>query len=587
MTFPVGAKKRTVARSMGSAKARIRLHLWRRWALVVLIAAVGSWRAAGQCVEEQKLTGSDVAADDGYGVSVSLREDVAVVGAWRDDCQAGADCGSAYVYRFDGSTWVEEQKLTAFDAAAGDEFGFRVSASHDRVAVGARLDDCRFGAWCGAVYVYRWDGSIWDLEQKLTSPNPGVHRFFGTSVSLNGDRMLVGSPRDDCAAGADCGAAYVYRFNGVTWVLEQKLTAPDAGPGDDFGFAVSLSDGVALVGARLDASAYVFRFDGATWTHEQTLVPPAAKRGGLFGSAVSVDGNVAVVGASRDGCDAGPNCGSAYVFRFNGSSWDEERRLTAFEAAANDFFGDSVSVDDNVAVVGVMGADCPAGFTCGATYVYRFNGFAWVLDQKLTLPEAADGDFFGRSVTVDRELVLVCAHEDNCSGDADCGVAYVFSCLFEPTLAGLEIKPGGCRDPVNPKSRGVVPVALVGDVDFDVATVVPESLMLGRADGIGESVAPRLGRPGPGIRIVDLATVHSGEPCECHEAGGDGIDDLSLKFSTAEMNRAFDLESFLPGATVELVLRGSLDDGTRFEAVDCITMPGVARPAAEPKRERR
>ena len=161
-----------------------------------------------------------------------------------------------------------------------------------------------------------------------------------------------------------------------------------------------------------------------------------------------------------------------------------------------------------------------------------------------------------------------------------CGSAYVFSCV---TDAHLDIRPDSCPNPVNPKAKGVVPVALVGSLAVDAAMVDPNSLMLSRADGVGEGVSPLSGDRGPGMVIADLATPVDGEPCACQEPDdhgvGDGIDDLMLKFSTSEMSRAFELDALRPGSTVELVLRGALQDGTTFRATDCIVIPGTDRDA--------
>lgn len=564
----------------------------RRMALIAVLAVIGATRVFGQCLERQKLAAFDQAADDYFGGCVSVSGDTAVVGASGDDCAAGDWCGAAYVYRFTGVRWVGEQKLVASDASAGDRFGFSVAASGAAIAVGAWGDDGAEGVACGSAYVFRFDGATWVEEQKLTASDAHEGDNFGRSISISGDVIVVGAYQSDCEAGEDCGSAYVFRFDGMEWAEEQKLVASDADAGDLFGWSVSVSEDTAVVGAvwadcplgENCGSTHVYRFRGAGWVEEQELRLSSLGPFALAGSAVSVSQDTVVVGAAGTNCLWGSVCGAAAVFPFNGTRWGPGLFVHASQPTPSDRFGWSASVNDDTFVVGLPGRPCTAGRYCGSAQVHHFDGVRWVRLPELTTADAAPNDDFGGSVSVSRDTVLVGAVGVDCADGDSCGAAYFYWCGI---VAGLEIKPGGCRDPVNPKSRGVVPVALVGDLDFDVAAVVPESLMLARADGVGESVPPHLGRPGPGIRIVDLATVHSGEPCECHEAGGDGIDDLSLKFSTAEMNRAFDLESFLPGATVELVLRGSLEDGTRFEAVDCITMPGLGRPAVEPKWERR
>jgi hypothetical protein len=138
------------------------------------------------------------------------------------------------------------------------------------------------------------------------------------------------------------------------------------------------------------------------------------------------------------------------------------------------------------------------------------------------------------------------------------------------TSAYLDIKPGSCPNAFNRTSKGVLPVALLGTDTFDVSDVDVASLELARSDGVGGSVAPHEGPPGPHTVIDDVATVLEGEPCECSEDGGDGHDDLSIKFKSRDVADELDLDDFERGDTVELTVSGTLLDGTAFEANDCI-----------------
>ena len=215
------------------------------------------------------------------------------------------------------------------------------------------------------------------------------------------------------------------------------------------------------------------------------------------------------------------------------------------------------------------------GTGCGSAYVFRFNGTSWVERQRLTATDPRVGDAFGFSASVSGNTVVVGARNADCVAGGLCGAAYVFSCA---TDAHMDIKPGGCPNPVNPKSNGVVPVALAGSDVFDVNDVDVSSLVLGRSDGVGSQITPATKNNGRlHASLVDVATPLEGTDCDCHERGGDGIDDLMIKFSTPEMSRAFELDALRPGSTVELVLRGFLQDGTTFVATDCIVIPGTDR----------
>jgi hypothetical protein len=158
-----------------------------------------------------------------------------------------------------------ESKLLASDGTEGDWFGHAVSISGDVALVGAELESDK-GTYSGAAYVFRWNGSSWVEEEKLLASDGLGYDYFGSSVSISGDVALVGAYGDDDNSIIDSGAAYVFRYNGETWVEEDKLLASDGAANDRFGSSVSISGDVALVGAYLDddnggdsGSAYLFK----------------------------------------------------------------------------------------------------------------------------------------------------------------------------------------------------------------------------------------------------------------------------------------------------------------------------------------
>jgi hypothetical protein len=155
------------------------------------------------------------------------------------------------------------------------------------------------------------------------------------------------------------------------------------------------------------------------------------------------------------------------------------------------------------------------------------------------------------------------------------------SCEELVALAGeLDIKPGSCPNPFNLKSNGKLPVALAGTAGFVVAQVKQSTLRLGRADGKGGSVPPIEGPPGPHTTVDDVATPFAGALCDCHDAGGDGTNDLVMHFDTQTLVDELGLECFEPGEAVALALTGELENGSAFVATDCIVIvPGSAQPA--------
>ena len=333
--------------------------------------------------QRQKLLASDgqggVPNGDWFGVAVTIDGDTAVIGASAVD-----GGGAAYVFRFDAdtSTWIETQKLLASDREVGDHFGISVEISGDVAVIGAWGDDDN-GANSGSAYVFRVDPktSQWIEDQKLLASDGAAGDFFGTAVAVSGAPpgwIIVGADgHDDTAESA--GAAYVFRYDADTsaWVQEQKLLASDGAKIDRFGDSVSISGETALIGARLDGngSAYVFRFDpagapGSQWVQEQKLV--ASDPGGTdqFGKSVALDGDTAVIGAwSSDA--VGPSSGAAYVFRDDpagkpGAQWTQQNILLPDPNQWTNFFGYSVAIDGDTAVIGAHGEDHQAG----AAYIY-------------------------------------------------------------------------------------------------------------------------------------------------------------------------------------------------------------------------
>ena len=216
--------------------------------------------AQGNWLEEQKLVASDGVLRDCFGYSVSISGDKAIVAAqpWGDD---NPRQGAAYVFVRDGQgNWTEEQKLVASDGMVGDEFGESVSMSGEGVIVGADKADIGGNTEQGAAYVFVRDGQgNWTEEQKLVASDGMAGDWFGVSVSMSGDRAMVGAHGASVGSNTYQGAAYVFvRDAQGNWLQEQKLVASDGMAGDWFGGSVSMSGDRAMVGAR-GADGYAYR----------------------------------------------------------------------------------------------------------------------------------------------------------------------------------------------------------------------------------------------------------------------------------------------------------------------------------------
>jgi len=396
--------------------------------------AMGAQPARGQCEANElaKLLASDGAPYDYFGGTVAISGDTALIRAPEDD-DNGPESGSVYVFQYDGSSWTELTKLLAGDGQAGDDFGTWVDICGDAAVIGAHVNDDN-GADSGSAYVFRYDGSNWVQEAKLLPGDGATDDRFGHRVAISGNAVLIGASWDD-DNGSDSGSAYVFRYNGSSWVEEAKLLPDDGAAGDLFG-TVAISGDTALIGAGWDnndngsdsGSAYVFRYNGSSWVQEAKLLPGDGAAYDEFGVSVALSGNAAVIGAYGDD-DNGSRSGSAYVFRYNGSTWVEEAKLLASDGVEHDNFGHSVAISADIAVTGALYCD-DNGNNSGAAYVFRYDGSSWTEQAKLLASDGATGDRFAHNVGIDGDIAVVGADLDDDNGSSS-GSAYVFHGLSD------------------------------------------------------------------------------------------------------------------------------------------------------------
>ncbi|CCO66651.1 predicted protein [Bathycoccus prasinos] len=320
---------------------------------------------------------SDAVAGDNFGKSVSLYGDTALIGAWKDDDQGGGS-GSVYVFTRSGGSWNEETKIYPLDPSASTYFGTSVSLYVDTALIGRSYDNAK-GTRAGAVYVFtKVSSTSWTQETKFYASDAATYDHFGASVSLHKDTALIGAISDD-DKGTNAGSVYVFSRTTTTWTQQTKLYAsnPSTSSWGNFGNSVSLHGDTAMVGSyeddpELNAGAvYVFArslaSDGVTvsWTEETKLYASDGATGNQFGKAISLHGDTALITV---------NTGAVYIFTrsygsdgINTVSWNEETKI---DASANDDTGTSVSLYGDTALIGATSNDDKAT-NAGKVYVFR------------------------------------------------------------------------------------------------------------------------------------------------------------------------------------------------------------------------
>jgi len=407
----------------------------------LLPSGTPSARAQSAGCETSVLQATGGKTGDRFGWSTSIDGDWAFFGAYNagfgpDNVPTGT--GSVYVFRRVDSVWTQHAELNASDAESLEDFGYSVSTSGDFLLVGARKGDKLTTEKTGAAYIYRLAGDTWIQEYKIYATDAALDDKFGNSVSLRGDWALVGAPEDDDTAD-DTGTIYFYHReiadSVVTWVQRARKVASDRADDDQFGTSVATTSDWAIAGAPKNddacvpekpscgsGSAYIFKRtpESTTWNQVAKIVGGDTVELDLFGSSVAIDGEVAVVGA-KDHPGTGARTGAVYVFRYDGSAWVQEQKLLASDGAIGDGFGYAVAISGDDIIVGAYLADPPDA--AGAAYWYQYDGETWVEKAKFTASDGKAGDWFGNSVATDGKNVTVGAYKDSTST----GAAYTFT----------------------------------------------------------------------------------------------------------------------------------------------------------------
>ncbi|TGM32694.1 hypothetical protein EHQ71_02430 [Leptospira levettii] len=388
-------------------------------------------RTGSTWAQEAYLKAPNTETTDFFGTAVAIDGNTILVSAIQEDSNqititngptasidnSASSSGAVYVFQRTGSTWVQQAYIKPPNAEANDQFGISLSISGDTIVVGAFNEASNqttitngtsasannSAAFAGAAYVFQRSGTSWAQQAYLKASNIEANDRFGTSVSISGDTIVVGSGFEDsnqttitngATASTDntasaSGAAYVYRRTGSTWAEEAYLKAPNADANDQFGNAVAIDGDTIVVGAFSEASnqtaitngttassdnsaalagaAYVFQRTGSTWSHQAYLKPPNLGADDRFGNAVAIEGNTILVssifednnqttvtnGSMPNDDNSLSNSGAVYLFQRSGSTWVFRAYLKAPNADVDDRFGNAISISGDTAVVGV------------------------------------------------------------------------------------------------------------------------------------------------------------------------------------------------------------------------------------------
>lgn len=364
---------------------------------------------------------SDGVVGDNFGRSVSIFGDYAIVGAYNDVIGSNPGQGSAYIFHRNNHAWTQQAKLIASDGQAEDHFGYAVAMNNDYAVVGTPYGDVGPAGKIdqGSAYVFQRNGNSWTQVSKLTDADGHSWDFFGTSVAISGDYIIVGAIGDDAGNTEEQGSACFFFRSGNNWTQQAKVIALDPSNYDNFGNSVSISGDKAIIGALNDdvaghtnmGSAYIFQRTGNLWIQQAQVIPTEGGANDRFGHSVSISGTIVVIGAYGFDYGGYTNQGAVFTFYYNGTNWLPLLYLTAFDGASDDQFGYSVSIFGDYLVVGAQNAKVGSNFSQGACYLYKKTGNYWSLIRKIVMPDGKNNDHAGWSVSTHGFWVLFGSYE--------------------------------------------------------------------------------------------------------------------------------------------------------------------------------
>lgn len=306
-----------------------------------------------------------------FGYTMCMNEEWLIVGSLSDHQPDWS--GAITKFKKDNiGNWELMGKVKASDVKLGQRFGSALAMDGDWLVVGSPYDSLN-DLSVGSVYLFQYDGTDWVEFQKLTPPNPVDAQQFGYSVSIDSTVVVIGSP-DDNLAGTKRGSAYIFEYDGNQWGFFTKITANDGADNDQFGTAVAVIDSLNFfVGSPSDddlavnaGSVYHFKLENNVWNQSDKLYSPTASISGTFGKALYTNKEYLGIGEQYGNLSKG----AVHLFKTDCfDSWLSSYTINASDGQTGDNFGKAVAFSDNFLVAGSC-EDDENGNNSGSSYIY-------------------------------------------------------------------------------------------------------------------------------------------------------------------------------------------------------------------------
>lgn len=263
-------------------------------------------RIDGNWIQEARLVADEATNGASFGTSVAVANDRVLIAAETFNVDGQNNAGVVYAFRLTADGWEQEARLQATEPVGAARFGNAIAMHGDRAVIGSNFAVVDGVANGGAVYVFEHDGNDWNEVERLLPSDHAAHQQFGHSVDLSDDRLVVGAPRTAIDGIAFVGATYVFELESAGWSETKRLVSADGGNNEGYAESVSV-DGERLLVGSMRASiegvdyvgaAYLYEHDGSDWGQVAKLGPmePENSEYSNFGHSASLSGERIVVG---------------------------------------------------------------------------------------------------------------------------------------------------------------------------------------------------------------------------------------------------------------------------------------------------
>ncbi|RPI00645.1 MAG: T9SS C-terminal target domain-containing protein [Calditrichaeota bacterium] len=388
---------------------------------------------------ELRIVADPGAMRDHFGSAVAMDSSLLIIGA-PGTMTDRAGRGQVYLFRREAAQWIQDDVLTGIDTAPFDLFGSAIAYCQDFILVGAQGDSL-YNRFTGAAFLFKQVDGRFVQKGLFRSPSLIPRDLYGFSLAISPNYCVIGAPRDGGTAPAS-GAVYVYKPHSKKpdqWVLDAKLTPADGKSLDAFGCALALSGERLLIGAcssdsplKSDGAAYIFEKIDNSWRQVIKFQPPDGTLRNMFGASVDIDGDWAVVGAFKDDV-LDFDAGSAYVYHRANDMWQQNVKLTAVDADSGDYFGFSVALLGNYLVVGAPG-DNGNGIDAGSVYSFLLGDEGWDQKAKKSASDQMFKDKFGAAVAISEKTTAVAAPRKKIDEKIGQGAVYLYDNIDDLAL---------------------------------------------------------------------------------------------------------------------------------------------------------